>query len=592
MNNKVTVVTPTWNSAKYIRETIESVQAQTYQNWEMVIVDDCSTDNTVEIVKDIIKSDSRIRIIEQEVNQGAAIARNIAVQNSKGRFIAYLDSDDRWKKEKLEKQIKFMQDNDYGFSCTSYEVIDFEGKNLNKIVYMLNKVDYRGFLTNNLLQTVGIMIDTYKVDKKYLVMPNIRRRQDAATWMQILKAGFLCYGLHEVLAEYRRTPNSLSSNKIKAVMGTWKLYREIENLPLLLSCYCFIRYSILAIWKRLYKKNLSIFRGYKMNLDFIKQNIKHLVKHNILLSKIYSYYKILKFTLQGKKLNKHIVLSNKIKSNGLNLYKRSTPPLHTQKIIITLTSYPKRINDVYFSLYSLLCQSFKPDKIILWLSLDEFPDKMKSLPQKLIELQKYGLTINWINTTYNSYDKIIHALKLFPNDILVTADDDIFYHRDWLKNLYNTYIDEQRKHRKTIVCHRMHKITIKDGFPRPYNSWKQEIINNIPDPLNFPTGCGGILYPPHCFYKNVCHVDEFSEIAPFADDIWLWGMALLNNYYFITAKDTCKFKYIDIYRECNSYDKQNLKYYNVTLSNNDKQMYNLIKKYPLLLDIINNNIKQ
>ena len=252
MEDKVTVVTPTWNSSKYIRDTIESVQAQTYQNWEMIIVDDYSTDNTVDIVKDIAKKDTRIRIIEQKNNQGAAVARNIAVQNSTGRYIAYLDSDDRWKQEKLAKQIKFMQDKDCGFSCTSYEVIDFAGKSLHKIVYMLDKVDYRGFLTNNLLQTVGIMVDTNKVGKEYLEMPNIRRRQDAATWIQILKAGYPCYGLHEVLAEYRRTPKSLSSNKFKAVIGTWKLYREIERLPFFFSCYCFIRYVFLAVWKRIY----------------------------------------------------------------------------------------------------------------------------------------------------------------------------------------------------------------------------------------------------------------------------------------------------------------------------------------------------
>ena len=254
--DKVTVVTPTWNSARYIRETIKSVQDQTYTNWEMIIVDDCSTDNTVEVINEIAKTDSRIRLIEQKQNQGAAVARNVAVQNGTGRYVAYLDSDDIWKPEKIEKQIRFMQSNDCGFSCTSYEVIDYSGKSLNKFIYMLEKVDYKGFLTNNLLQTVGIMIDTYKVDKKLLAMPNIRRRQDAATWMQILKAGFPCYGMQEVLAEYRRTPHSLSSNKFKAVVGTWKLYREIEKLPFIWSCYCFIRYAILAVWKRTYRKQI------------------------------------------------------------------------------------------------------------------------------------------------------------------------------------------------------------------------------------------------------------------------------------------------------------------------------------------------
>ena len=254
MEDKVTVITPTWNSEKYICEAIKSVQSQTYKNWEMIIVDDHSTDTTVEIVKEIAKRDFRIRIIENKHNQGAAIARNIAVENKTGRYVAYLDSDDRWKTEKLEKQIKFMKDKDCGFSCTSYDVIDNFGNKLNKTIYMLNKVDYKKYLTNNLLQTVGIMVDTYKINEKFLKMPNIRRRQDAATWLQILKAGYPCYGMHEVLAEYRRTPKSLSSNKFKAVIGTWTLYRNIEKLPLLFSCYCFFRYVILAIWKRIYRK--------------------------------------------------------------------------------------------------------------------------------------------------------------------------------------------------------------------------------------------------------------------------------------------------------------------------------------------------
>lgn len=253
-NNKVTIVTPTWNCAAYIEKTIESVQAQTYKNWEMVIVDDCSTDQTVEIIKKKAKLDSRIKILQQDNNEGAAKARTRSMLEGSGRYVAYIDADDIWKPDKLEKQIAFMKNKNIGFSCTSYEVIDDKGKPLNKYIHMLPKVNYIGFLTNNLLQTVGIMVDTKKIEKKYLVMPNIRRRQDAATWLQILKAGYDCYGLDVILAEYRRTKNSLSSNKIEAIKGVWKLYRDIEQLSLPFSVYCFIRYSILAVWKRFYIK--------------------------------------------------------------------------------------------------------------------------------------------------------------------------------------------------------------------------------------------------------------------------------------------------------------------------------------------------
>lgn len=257
MQDKVTVVTPTWNSEKYIQKAIESVQMQTYQDWEMIIVDDCSTDKTVEIVGSIAEVDPRIKLLQQSKNSGAGAARTHAMQNATGRFIAYLDADDIWKPEKLEKQVQFMKGKQCGFSCTSYEVINDAGEPLNKYIHMLPQVDYVGFLTNNLLQTAGIMVDTDIVDKKYLVMPDIRRRQDAATWLQILKAGYECYGLEEILAEYRRTENSLSSNKFKAVKGIWSLYRDIEHLSLSFSCYCFIRYAILAVWKRVYPKKIG-----------------------------------------------------------------------------------------------------------------------------------------------------------------------------------------------------------------------------------------------------------------------------------------------------------------------------------------------
>ena len=254
MLDKVTIITPTWNDEKYIKKTIESVRNQTYQDWEMIIVDDCSTDRTVKIVEAISQKDPRVKLVRQKRNGGAASARNRALKESTGRYIAYLDADDIWLPTKIEKQVQFMKDKQCGFSCASYKVIDDEGKDLNKEIHMLPVVDYMGFLTNNLLQTVGIMVDTSIVDRKYLVMPNIRLRQDAATWLQVLKAGYKCYGIDEVLAKYRRTKKSLSSKKFKAVKGMWKLYREIEKLSLPLSCYCFVRYAFFAVWKRIYRK--------------------------------------------------------------------------------------------------------------------------------------------------------------------------------------------------------------------------------------------------------------------------------------------------------------------------------------------------
>lgn len=253
-NSLVSIITPAHNCEKFITDTIESVIKQTYTEWELLIVDDCSTDNTKKIIKKYSQKDNRVKYIKLEFNSGAAIARNKALELSKGRYIAYLDADDIWKPEKLEKQIKFMNTNNYAFTCTDYEKINEEGKTLNKIVKIPKVVNYNLFLRNTIIQTVGVIVDTAITGKDLLIMPNIRRRQDAATWCQLLKNGFNCYEVPENLSYYRVVSNSLSSNKFKAVKMNWYWYRKIEKLPLLKACYCFIGYAFNAIKKRIYLK--------------------------------------------------------------------------------------------------------------------------------------------------------------------------------------------------------------------------------------------------------------------------------------------------------------------------------------------------
>lgn len=250
----VSIITPIYNCEKYIEETMNCVLNQTYSNWEMIMVDDCSPDNSSNIIKKYVKKDERFKYIKLKENSGAAIARNTALENSQGRFIAYLDADDLWKKDKLEKQVSFMLENNYAFTCTDYEKIDDDGKSLNKIVKIPEKVDYNLFLRNTIIQTVGVMVDTKITGKDVLIMPNIRRRQDAATWAQILKKGFDCYELPENLSFYRVVPNSLSSNKFKAVKMNWHWYRKMEKLPLWKACYCFVGYAFNAVKKRIYIK--------------------------------------------------------------------------------------------------------------------------------------------------------------------------------------------------------------------------------------------------------------------------------------------------------------------------------------------------
>lgn len=247
----VSIITPIYKGERWLKETIESVINQTYTNWELFLVDDCSPDNSEKIAKEYADKDKRIKYFRLKENKGTAISRNYALEKSKGRFIAYLDADDLWKKEKLEKQVNYMKKNKYAFTCTDYEKIDEQGRMLKKIK-IPKKVDYEMYLRNTIIQTVGVMVDTKLTGKKLLKMPNIRRRQDAVTWCQLLKNGYECYEVPEYLSYYRVTKNSLSSNKLKAIRMNWYWYRKIEKLPLGKTCYCFIGYIFNAIKKRIY----------------------------------------------------------------------------------------------------------------------------------------------------------------------------------------------------------------------------------------------------------------------------------------------------------------------------------------------------
>ncbi|MCV9884745.1 teichuronic acid biosynthesis protein TuaG [Metabacillus halosaccharovorans] len=244
----VSIVTPSYNSSKYIEETVQSVKEQTFTNWEMIIVDDCSKDDTREILNKLSKEDSRIKVILLQTNSGAAVARNTAIEAARGKYIAFLDSDDLWLPQKLEKQLKFMEKNDIIFSFTKYDVMDEDGNNLNKPVSVPESIDYHGLLKNTIIGCLTVMINIEKLGK--MKMPEIRTRQDFAFWLSILRKGHKAFGINETLARYRYVSDSISSNKLKAAKRNWQVYRKIEKLGFFYSVWCFINYAYNGVKKR------------------------------------------------------------------------------------------------------------------------------------------------------------------------------------------------------------------------------------------------------------------------------------------------------------------------------------------------------
>lgn len=243
----VSIITPAYNAAAYIAETIESVLAQTYTNWEMLIVNDCSKDNTSEIVQSYAAKDKRIKLINLKQNSGAAVARNTAIQNAKGRYIAFLDSDDLWKKEKLQKQLSFMQQNDYAFTFTEYQYLKLKPDEKLRIIKVPRSLTYEQSLKNTIIGCLTVIVD--RKQTRNFQMPLVRAGQDHLTWWLLMKRGFKAYGLQENLAEYRRVEGSISHNRFNAIKRHWKLYRKYEKLSLLKSTYCFICYALHAVKK-------------------------------------------------------------------------------------------------------------------------------------------------------------------------------------------------------------------------------------------------------------------------------------------------------------------------------------------------------
>mgnify|MGYP005748952649 CR=1 FL=1 len=238
---KVSIITPSHNCASFISETIQSVLNQSFSDWEMIIVDDCSTDDSVEVIQSFVERDSRIKLIRLPENSGAAVARNRGIEAAQGRYIAFLDSDDLWVPDKLEKQLAFMQANDYPFTYAAYDRIDENGQVFGHIG-VPDRVCYSDLLKMCSIGCLTAMYDTQYFGK--VTMPLIRKRQDLGLWLKLLKKTEYAYGLNETLAQYRVRTDSISANKANAAKFTWRLYREVEGLNLFRASYYFSHYAV------------------------------------------------------------------------------------------------------------------------------------------------------------------------------------------------------------------------------------------------------------------------------------------------------------------------------------------------------------
>lgn len=240
MKTTVSIITPCYNSANFIADTITSVIEQRFMDWELIVIDDCSTDDSIRIIQEFVQKDSRVNLVKLSRNSGVSAARNSGINVARGRYIAFLDSDDIWHPCKLDRQLSFMKRGGHVFTFSAYEKVDENGKIFGHIG-VPNRVSYRDLLKTNYIGCLTVMYDSRFFGK--VIMPESTKREDLVTWLQLLKVAEFAYGMNEMLAQYRVHSSQSSSRKLSMARENWRVYREIEGLDLLNSIYCFINYS-------------------------------------------------------------------------------------------------------------------------------------------------------------------------------------------------------------------------------------------------------------------------------------------------------------------------------------------------------------
>lgn len=248
-NATVSVVVPVYNAEQTIGRTLSSVLRQGIDDMEIILVDDCSTDRSAAVIDEYARQYPSVVYHRQERNQGAAVARNTALRMARGRYVAFIDSDDEWCEGKLKRQLAFMRERNAALSCTALDVVDSTGQATGQVRHVVERIDYALLLRNTMIATSTVVVDRNLTGD--FTMPLRRSGQDYATWLRLLRGGTVCYGLDEVLAHYRVAPHSLSSNKWKSIRQVWDIQTRDEGIPALRAAWNVGQFVVNALKKRM-----------------------------------------------------------------------------------------------------------------------------------------------------------------------------------------------------------------------------------------------------------------------------------------------------------------------------------------------------
>lgn len=534
----VSVVITCYNQGQYLEECINSVTNSDYPNIEIILVDDGSEDTFTQKTLDKLDS-GKIRIIRQN-NQGVCAARNNGIAAASGKYILPLDADDKIAETYISKAVEILAQNpQIGIVLCNGILWAFQSGGGGK--WKLKNPTITNMLIQNRIFPSALFrkSDFEKLGGYNPIMET--GCEDWELWLNFLENGLKPYKIDEELFYHRIAENFRSKNAIRP-----------QN-------YIKIRYNIIKLHKKLYLK-YSFIVALPLMFMILKNILSFAVKKRVnIRNALKEYISSFKYRLQKP-------------GYGLNT------PQRDKKLIVTLTSFPERIKEVHLGITTLLNQTLKPDMIILWLAEDEFPNKEKDLPQALLNLQKYGLTIRWCENL-KSYKKIVPALLEYPDDILVTADDDLFYRKDWLELLYKSY--EQNP--DYLYGHRIKEIlTVKEGQNVTAKYLDMPVNSQTENKNYLATSGAGLLFPPGSLYKDAARRELFMNLAPQGDDLWLWAMAELNNKKVkLVDGHINKLYYINPFRDFELVNAKTL-YSSNKLGMNDTQLQAILEYYPEL----------
>lgn len=604
---KISLVVPVYNVENYIEKCLDSIINQSLANIEIICINDGSTDNSLEILNSYAKDDDRIKIFTFE-NKGLGPSRNRGIDRANGEYIAFVDSDD-WLKltfceeiyktasktnsdivlfnaieeynDYKKKRIYFSKDliNDDNF------IFDFRWNSdiiLNSYFTAWSKLHRTEFLKennirfpNSLFEDMEFQVESYLKANVMSYNSNIfyhYRKQNPTSIMNSLR-GEDCYCIFDIV---NNIENELKNNEVWNVLKPKFIRFKINQFK---EKFSNVSNEFKESYFKIMKKEL-------LNMDVSLLNLQNLPPY---LSRFYIFTLNSNNYAEYEKFNKSISsnikyinkkkLDNKIinfNMQGVNLNKRQ------QKIIISLTSFPDRINDIHYCLYSLLTQDLKPDEVVLWLSDEQFPNKEEDIPKEVLNLKYNGLTIKWCEDI-KSYKKLLPSLHDYSNDFIITADDDIFYPKNWLRKLWL----EHEKYPNDIIAGRARKISFNENKSfNEYEKWALAPKGTQSSYFNFFTGAGGVLFCPNSLSKQVFDKNLFLKLCPSGDDIWFWAMAILNK-----TKIKCIEKpmnllsYVNPARDLGLLDESTLWEINKN-GKNDIQFKKVINYFPEIIDIL------